>query len=156
MANSAAILKQAKESITVEERHVPRPQASEILVKNNAVAINPVDWKIQSTGHFITKYPIVLGSDICGTVEAVGSEVKHFKEGDRVTGFAAVLASSNIDEGAFQQYTILRENCAARIPENLSFVEGAALPMVGYPFPAFWSLLDATHEVCDMSRQHLL
>lgn len=129
MANSAAIIKQAKERIIVEKRDVPGPQASEILVKNRAVAVNPVDWKVQSSGHFITKYPIVLGSDICGTVEAVGSDVKHFKEGDRVTGFAAVLASSNIDEGAFQQYTILRENCAARIPENLSFVEGATLPM---------------------------
>ena len=156
MANSAAILKQAKERITIEERHLPSPQASEILVKNHAVAINPVDWKIQSTGHFIAKYPTVLGSDICGTVEAVGSDIKHFKEGDRVTGFAAVIASSNIDEGAFQQYTILRENCAARIPDNLSFMEGATLPMVGYPFPAFWSGLDATHEVYDMSRQHLL
>ena len=129
MANSAAILKQAKERITVENRHVPKPQASEILVKNHAVAINPVDWKIQSSGHFITKYPTVLGSDICGTVEAVGSDVQHFKEGDRVSGFAAVIASSNIDEGAFQQYTILRENCAARIPKNLSYADGATLPM---------------------------
>ena len=129
MANSAAILKQPKERLIVEERHVPRPQASELLVKNHAVAINPVDWKIQSSGHFISKYPIVLGSDICGTVEAVGSDVKHFKEGDRVSGFAAVIASSNIDEGAFQQYTILRENCAARIPESISYAEGATLPM---------------------------
>ena len=129
MANSAAILKQAKARITVEERHVPKPQASEILVKNRAVAINPVDWKIQSSGHFISKYPTVLGSDICGTVEAVGSDVKHFEEGDRVSGFAAVIASSNIDEGAFQQYTILRENCATKIPEHLSYAEGATLPM---------------------------
>ena len=129
MASSAAILKQAKERITVEQRHVPRPQASEILVKTHALAINPLDWIFQSSGHFITKYPVGLGSDICGSVETIRSDVKQFKEGDRVTGFAPVLASGNIDERAFQQYTILRENCAARIPENLTFAEGATLPM---------------------------
>lgn len=93
------------------------------------MAINLVDWKIQDSSHFITKYPNVLGSDVCGTVEAVGSDVKHFKKGDRVAGFAAVIASNNIDEGAFQQYPISRDNCTAKVPENLSFEEGATLPM---------------------------
>ena len=129
MTNSAATIKQAKARITVEDRPIPTPQASQLLVRNRALAINPVDWKIQDSGHFISQYPNVLGSDICGTVEAVGHDVKHFKKGDRVTGFAAVIASNNIDEGAFQQYTILRDNCAAKIPESLSFEEGATLPM---------------------------
>lgn len=129
MTNSAATIQQAKARITVEDRPIPIPQASQLLVRNRALATNPVDWKIQDSGHFISKYPNVLGSDICGTVEAVGPDVKHFKKGDRVVGFAAVIVSSNIDEGAFQQFTILRDNCAAKIPEGLSFEEGATLPM---------------------------
>ena len=129
MANLAAILKQAKAQISLETRSIPTPGASQLLVKNYAVAINPVDWKIQDSSYFVTEYPNVLGSDVCGTVEAAGSDVKHFKKGDRVTGFAAVIATNNSDGGAFQQYTILRENCAAKIPDNLSFEEGATLPM---------------------------
>ena len=127
--NTAAVLKEAKAQITVEERPIPTPKTGELLVKNSAVAINPVDWKIQGGGFIITKYPNVLGSDVAGTVEAVGSGVEHFKEGDRVTGFAAVIGTNNSDDGAFQQYTILREHCAAKLPQGLSFEDGSTLPM---------------------------
>lgn len=128
-SNTAAILKEAKAQITVEQRPIPTPKAGELLVKSSAVAINPVDWKIQQGGYIITQYPNVLGSDVAGTVEAIGSDVKHFKKGDRVTGFAGVIGTNNIDEGAFQQYSILREHCAAKLPQGISFEEGATLPM---------------------------
>lgn len=127
--NTAAILKEAKAQIIVEQRPTPTPRAGEILVKNAAVAINPVDWKIQDYTLFVTDYPNVLGSDIAGVVEVVGSDVKRFKEGDRVFGYAGVIASNNIDEGAFQQYSILRQHCAAHLPQNISFEEGSTLPM---------------------------
>lgn len=128
-SNKAAVLKEAKAQITVEQRPIPTPQAGEILVKNSALATNPVDFKIQDYGFFVTEYPNVLGSDVAGTVEAVGSGVKHFKKGDRVAGFAGVIRTNNIDDGAFQQYCILREHCAAKLPQGMSFEEGATLPM---------------------------
>ena len=128
-SNTAAVLKEAKAQITVEKRPVPSPKSGEILVKTSALAINPVDWKIQDYGIFVTKYPNVLGSDVAGTVEAVGSDVQHFKKGDRVTGFTAVIKTNNIDDGAFQQYCILREHCAAKLPEKMTFEEGATLPL---------------------------
>ncbi|KAL8673640.1 MAG: hypothetical protein Q9168_001946 [Polycauliona sp. 1 TL-2023] len=141
--NIAAVIPEAKARLQVQERPIPQPQGSEIVVKNGAVATNPVDWKIQDKAFFVEKYPNVLatdilgtvekypnvlGTDISGTVEAIGPEVKRFKKGDRVTGFAA-LASQNIDHGAFQQYTIVYENVAAKIPDGMSFDEGAILPM---------------------------
>lgn len=129
MTNTAAVIKEAKARITVEDRPVPKPQASEILVKNHAVAINPVDWKIQDYCMFISQYPNVLGSDVSGIVEAVGSDVKHFKKGDRVAGYAQVISNNNIDHGAFQQYTLVYENNAAKLPSHTSFEEGALLPM---------------------------
>ena len=129
MSNQAAILKEQNAQIVVEQRPIPKPGANELLIKNAAFATNPVDWKMQSSGNFIESYPTILGSDIAGTVEEVGSGVSHFKKGDRVTGFADVLHSKNNDNGAFQQYTILKDCAATRLPSFINFEEGSILPM---------------------------
>ena len=63
---------------------VPRPGAGDLLVKVEAAALNPVDWKIQKHGIFIEKYPAVLGSDFAGIIEEVGEGVDGFSKGDRV------------------------------------------------------------------------
>ena len=125
----AAVVKEANAHMTVEERAIPKPQASEVLVKNHAIATNPVDWKMQSSGDFIDSYPTVLGSDVAGTVEEVGSGVTSFKGGDRVAGLADILSSKNPDHGAFQQYSIIRDSALAKLPESVSFEEGSILPM---------------------------
>ena len=129
MSNNAAIIPSARARLIVEDRPIPSPKGSQLLVKNHALATNPVDWKIQDDGRFITEYPNILGSDIAGTVEAVGPDVKLFKKHDRVTGFAASVANNNIDHGAFQQYTLLDENVTTSIPDDISFEEGSILPM---------------------------
>ena len=113
----------------VEKRSIPTPHAQQLLVKNHALATNPVDWKIQDSGYFIKKLPNVIGSDIAGTVESVGSGITKFKKGDRVAGFAGVIVSNEIDEGAFQEYTLLYENATTKLPEAISFEEGTLLPM---------------------------
>ena len=68
--------------------HTPyiSPGANEIVIKNAAVAINQVDWKIQKYGIFIQNYPHILGSDVAGEVAEVGKDVTNFKKGDRVIG----------------------------------------------------------------------
>ena len=129
MSNQAAVLKEAKARLIIEERPIPKPGQDEILVKNAALATNPVDWKMQDSGYFIDSYPTILGSDVAGTVEGVGSGVTHFKNGDRVTGFADVLGSKDLDHAAFQRYTILKACAAAKLPSSLSFEEGSILPM---------------------------
>ena len=129
MSQTAVILPEAKAQFKIGERPIPKPGGSEILVKNVALATNPVDWKIQSYGMFIQAYPTVLGSDISGVVEAVGPDVKLFKEGDRVAGFATAISNSKADHGAFQQYSLLNENATAKIPDSISFEEGSLLPM---------------------------
>ncbi|KAL8851973.1 MAG: hypothetical protein Q9221_003184 [Calogaya cf. arnoldii] len=129
MSNTAAVIPEAKARLQVQDRPISQPQGSEVLVKNVAIATNPVDWKIQDNGMFITKYPNVLGSDISGTVEATGPEVKRFNKGDRVTGFANSISNQDPNHGAFQQYTLLNDNATAKIPDSMSFEEGAILPM---------------------------
>ncbi|KAI4238303.1 MAG: hypothetical protein LQ349_001199 [Xanthoria aureola] len=129
MSNTAAVIPEAKARLQVQDRPIPQPQGSEVLVKNGAIATNPVDWKIQDYATFINEYPNVLGSDLSGTIESIGPEVKRFKKGDRVTGFADVIVNQNLDHGAFQQYTLLNDNVTAKIPDSMSFEEGAILPM---------------------------
>ncbi|KAL8783819.1 MAG: hypothetical protein Q9213_004365 [Squamulea squamosa] len=129
MSQTAAVIPEAKARLEIRDRPIPQPQGSEILVKNAALATNPVDYKIQDYGMIITKYPNVLGSDISGSVEAVGADVKRFKKGDRVTGFATVISNNDPNHGAFQQYTLLNETATAKIPDSISFEQGAILPM---------------------------
>jgi len=63
---------------------IPKPGYGEILVKVQAAALNPVDWKIRKYGVLIDEYPAVVGSDIAGDVEDVGPGVTGFVKGDRV------------------------------------------------------------------------
>src|SRR5262249_5505998 len=67
----------------------PQPGAGQVLVKVNAAAVNPVDWKIRDgLGElFGLKLPLILGCEVAGTVEAVGGGVKDFVVGDDVYGY---------------------------------------------------------------------
>ena len=129
MSNLAAVLKEEKASLTIEERPIPKPGPLDVVVKNRALATNPVDWKMQQLGYFLDKYPAILGSDVSGVVDAVGSDVKRFQRGDRVTGFADVLLSKDPRNGAFQQYSVVKDCALAKIPDSMSFEEGSILPM---------------------------
>lgn len=129
MSNQAAVLKEEKANLTIEERPIPKPGPLDVVVKNYAVATNPVDWKMQQFGYFVEKYPAILGSDVSGVVDAVGSDVKHFQKGDRVTGFADGLLSKDPQNGAFQQYSVVKQCALAKIPDFMTFEEGSILPM---------------------------
>ena len=127
--NLAAILEKPQARVRIESRPIPTPGTDELVVRNHAIAANPADWKMQDYGYYITHYPTILGSDVCGVVTAVGSSVTKFKVGDRVTGFAGVIYINNPDHGAWQTYTVLREIATTRIPDSMSFEEGSVFPM---------------------------
>jgi len=104
------------------------PGEHQIVIKSHAVAINPVDWAIQSRGNalfpFLT-YPFIGGSDAAGEVVEIGSSVTRFKVGDRVVGNTLCLAG----EGAFQEYPILVDNMASHIPDDMSYESASVLPL---------------------------
>uniref|UniRef100_A0A8H7KA80 Enoyl reductase (ER) domain-containing protein n=1 Tax=Bionectria ochroleuca TaxID=29856 RepID=A0A8H7KA80_BIOOC len=127
--NIAAVLSTKQGQIEIAKRPIPTPKADEILVHNKAIAGNPVDWMVRDYGFGITEYPTVLGSDVAGVVEHVGADVTRFKVGDRVLGFAGVLATSNADHGAWQTYTVLKEHAATVLPSAMAFEDAAAFPM---------------------------
>jgi NADPH:quinone reductase-like Zn-dependent oxidoreductase len=66
------------------------PRENEIVIKNGAVAINPMDWMLQDQGTSMTftwlKYALVLGADVAGEVVEIGSRVTRFNIDDRVVG----------------------------------------------------------------------
>lgn len=84
--NQAAWIPGPGQNLQVGEASYERPGPHDIIIKNRAVAINPVDWKMQDHGLFIDKYPTFFGCDVAGTIEEVGSEVIGFAIGDRVIG----------------------------------------------------------------------
>jgi NADPH:quinone reductase-like Zn-dependent oxidoreductase len=110
------------------------PGAHEIVVRNHAVAINPVDWAIPRMGGAVfgwIKPPTVLGSDVAGQVVEIGAGVSRFKIGDRVFGQALGTSKSRYAAagGAFQDYTVLVDHMAAPIPDSMSYESAAVLPL---------------------------
>lgn len=68
----------------VGTKDIQKPAAGELLVKIQATALNPVDWKIRAYNFFITEWPAILGTDASGVVEEVGEGVTGFTKGDKV------------------------------------------------------------------------
>lgn len=64
---------------------MPQAGPGQVLIRNKAVAVNPVDWSIQDHGIFIKQWPNILGSDVAGEVVAAGEGVETLNIGDRVT-----------------------------------------------------------------------
>ena len=128
--NAAAWITAAK-SKPFEVKSAPlwTPGENEILVRNHAVAINPVDGGLQSFAFFPLEYPTILGQDIAGEVVAVGSNVTRFKKGARVLGHGVGLATKQPQHNAFQAYTVVQTNMASEIPESISFESAAVIPL---------------------------
>ncbi len=127
--NHAAVLEAPQARLKTTTRPIPKPGPNELLIRNHAIAANPIEWKMQDYGFGIKAYPTVLGSDVCGVVTEIGSAVTNFKHGDRVTGFAAVIYNGNADHGSWQTYTLLRDIATTKIPDSMSFDEGSVFPM---------------------------
>lgn len=68
----------------VQSNDIPEPGPGEVLVEIQASALNPIDWKIQALNIFVTKYPVVLGSDAASIVRKVGADVTGIAVGDRM------------------------------------------------------------------------
>lgn len=133
-ANTAAWINAGHARLEAGPAPYTPPGDDQIVIRNHAVAVNPVDWIIQVAGHLAYRwlsYPTVLGSDVAGEVIEVGRAVTRFRAGDRVLGHA-VGTDKDADraaEGAFQQYTVVLERLAAPIPDTLPFEDAAVLPL---------------------------
>ena len=129
-ANAAAWIT-APKSKPFEVKPAPlwTPGENEILVRNHAVAINPVDGGLQSLAFIPLDYPTILGQDIAGEVVAVGPNVTRFKNGARVLGNGVGVATKQPQHNAFQAYTVVQTNMASEIPDSISFESAAVIPL---------------------------
>jgi len=107
--------------LKLEEIPVPQPGPSQVLVRNHAVGINPVDTYLRSnTDNRGPKLPYTPGSDTAGVVEAVGSAVAGVKKGDRVYVGGTV-------SGAYAELSLCEHIQVHPLPANASFAQGAAV-----------------------------
>ncbi|MFJ3803449.1 zinc-binding alcohol dehydrogenase family protein [Streptomyces sp. NPDC090088] len=103
----------------------PSPGPGELLIAVRAAGVNPVDWKLRNgfrrPGEGEARFPVVLGSEAAGVVEATGEGVSGFTAGDEVFG--------NTAGGAFAEYALLKASLTAHKPAALSFTDAATLPV---------------------------
>ena len=128
--NSAAWQPRVGKPLEVGPAEMPVPRENEILVRNRAIAINPVDWILQDSAIFPwLDYPAILGSDVAGEVAAVGSGVAGFKVGDRVLGQSVGVTTNRPTHGAFQTFTLVLANMASPIPAGMTYEDASVIPL---------------------------
>jgi NADPH:quinone reductase-like Zn-dependent oxidoreductase len=116
------------EVMEVSEVEIPQLQPGEVLVKNMAVGVNPVDFKIRE-GQYPDvrqdKLPLTMGREVAGQVEAVGDGVSGFKVGDRV--FAMIGA-----DGGYAQFARVPAAHLALVPSSLDWRHAAGVPLAAH------------------------
>jgi len=123
--------------LRLEEVPTPQPGPNQVLVRNHAVGVNPVDTYLRAnTDNRGPKLPYTPGSDTAGVVEAVGPGVTGVKPGDRVYVGGTL-------SGAYAELSLCAESQVHPLPANVSFAQGAAMNV---PYAtAFHALIHRAH-----------
>lgn len=154
----ALVVKEFGGPLILEDLPVPQPAADEALIRVKACAVDQFDLTIRD-GKFAmaNKVPIILGHEIAGVVEAVGTNVKTVAPGDRVTstlyltcgqcrycltGRETICADFKgyvgiHTPGAYAEYTTVPAINLVKMPETISFPDGSVLAnAIGTPYHA--------------------
>jgi len=113
------------DAIQVASAEAPTAGPGQVLVRVRAAGVNGLDWKVREgyvRDAFPLQLPTTLGIELAGVVEAVGAGVTGLREGDRVMGPLGGL-------GAYADLVAVNAANLAIIPDGMSFVDAAALPL---------------------------
>ena len=117
------------DQIHYDEIAKPAPGAGEVLVKVEASSLNPVELYVRQ-GYLAKmiqmEFPLIMGLDLAGRVEATGAGVTTFKAGDRVIGKLPING-----KGSNAEFIIATPGQLAHLADNVSFTAGATLPLAG-------------------------
>lgn len=121
----AVVMQGDKKAALVSDRPEPKLRPDYMLVRTQAVALNPTDWKhidnLNKPGHLI-------GCDYAGVVEELGSNLtKDFKVGDRICGFVHGGNSGQAEDGAFAEKIVAKSGCQMHIPASWTFEDAATM-----------------------------
>lgn len=115
------------ETLYTTEITQPEPGPDEVRVKVHAVGLNPFDYKLAASGFPGWDYPMVLGFDVAGVIDRVGSDVEEWQVGDPV-----YYHGDFTKQGGLGQYAIASSHIISWLPDGLSFNAAAALPCAGF------------------------
>jgi len=128
----AHVITQFGDPSVFKKMEIPKPvlQPGHVLVRVFATSVNPIDCKIRSglVPAISPDFPAVLHGDVAGVVDAVSADVKEFKVGDEVYGYAGGCRGAS---GALAEWMLVDAKLIAKKPQTLSMAEAAALPLVG-------------------------
>lgn len=128
----AFALPDADSTPQIVEITTPEPAEGEVRVPVHAASVNGFDGAVVAgylQGAMEHRFPVVLGKDFAGVVDAVGTGVTEFAEGDRVFG---VVTKPYLGDGSLGQYvTVPIAVGIAKLPESIDFPTGAALGLAG-------------------------
>jgi NADPH2:quinone reductase len=113
--------------LRVEEVDRPEPDEGEVLIAVEAAGVNPVDTYFRDGSYEPGTLPWIPGSDVAGTVAAVGENVTEFAVGDRVFG----TGLGNSEPGTCAEYVAAPTGMLAHLPGGVDFETGAASALVG-------------------------
>ena len=109
-------------AIVIDEMPCPTPDPGELVVRVAAAGVGPWDALIRAGKSVVRlSLPIILGSDLAGVVESVGTGVMQFKPGDEVFG-----VTNKQFCGAYAEYAVASAQMVAAKPRSLSFVDAAS------------------------------
>lgn len=112
------------ESLVDFEAEMPHPTSHDLLIKVDAISVNPVDTKVRSPKEQALEHTKVLGWDACGVVVSVGDSVSLFSPGDRV-----YYAGDVTRQGCNSEFHLVDENIVGSAPRSITAAEAAALPL---------------------------
>lgn len=118
------------ENLSLEEVETPVPAPGEVLIRNRAAGVNPIDWKTCSGGGAsgaIGELPFIPGWECAGTVEALGEGVRGFKPGDEVFGLLRFPTAA----GCFAEHVCAPADQIALRPAALSPLAAGGLALAG-------------------------
>ncbi|NHN29689.1 NADP-dependent oxidoreductase [Paenibacillus agricola] len=137
------------EVLRYEEAPIPELKPGEVLVRVHAVGINPPDWYLREGYKDLppewrppVPFPVILGSDVSGVVEAVATDVQSFSVGDEV--FGMVRFPSFGESAAYAEYVAAPASDLALKPAGIDHMHAAGAPMAG--LTAWQFLIELGHS----------